>query len=56
VLEAYQDAAKRLQHLDLHVFPGVKHSYMMPTSIDAYEPKLRQFSLDRAFALLDALR
>jgi carboxymethylenebutenolidase len=56
VLEAYKDAAKRLKHLDLHVFPGVKHSYMMPTSVDAYEPKLRQFSLDRAFALLDKLR
>jgi carboxymethylenebutenolidase len=56
VLEAYKEAAKRLKHLELHVFPGVKHSYMMPTSIDAYEPKLRQFSLDRACALLAALR
>jgi carboxymethylenebutenolidase len=56
VLDAYKDAAKRLKHLELHVFPGVKHSYMMPTSIDAYEPKLRQFSLDRACALLEGLR
>jgi carboxymethylenebutenolidase len=56
VLEAYRAAAARVKNLELHIFPGVKHSYMMPTSVDAYEPKLRQFSLDRAFALLDKLR
>jgi len=56
VLEAYRAAAARVKNLELHIFPGVKHSYMMPTSVDAYEPKLRQFSLDRAFALLDRLR
>jgi len=56
VLEAYRGAAARLKNLDLHVFPGVKHSYMMPGSTDAYDPKVRAFSMGKAFALLEALR
>jgi carboxymethylenebutenolidase len=56
VLEAYRAVAARRKNLDLHVFPGVLHSYMMPHSTQAYDPKVRAFSMDRACALLDALR
>jgi carboxymethylenebutenolidase len=56
VLEAYRAAAARQKNLDLHVFPGVKHSYMMPHSTDAFDTKVRAFSLERAFGLLAALR
>jgi carboxymethylenebutenolidase len=56
VLAAYRAAAAKQKNLDLHVFPGVKHSYMMPGSKDAYDPKVRAFSMDKAFALLGALR
>jgi carboxymethylenebutenolidase len=56
VLDAYRAAAARQKNLDLHVFPGVKHSYMMPHSTDAYDPKVRAFSLERAFAILAGLR
>jgi carboxymethylenebutenolidase len=56
VQEAYRAAAARLPNLDLHLFPGVQHSYMMPHSTQAYDPKVRAFSFERAFALLAALR
>ena len=56
VLEAYRAAVARRKNLDLHVFPGVKHSYMMPHSIDAFDAKVRAFSLDRAFGILAGLR
>ena len=56
VLEAYRAAAARQKNLDLHVFPGVKHSYMMPHSTDAFDAKVRTFSLERAFGILAGLR
>ncbi|HVJ11308.1 MAG TPA: dienelactone hydrolase family protein [Burkholderiales bacterium] len=56
VLEAYRAAAARQKNLDLHIFPGVKHSYMMPHSSDAFDPKVRAFSLERAFGILAGLR
>src|SRR6185312_289695 len=56
VLEAYRAAAARQGNLDLHVFPGVKHSYMMPHSTDAFDTKVRAFSLERAFGILAGLR
>ena len=56
VLEAYRAAAARQKNLDLHVFPGVKHSYMMPHSTDAFDARVRAFSLERAFGILAGLR
>jgi carboxymethylenebutenolidase len=56
VLQAYRSAADRLRHLELHVFPGVQHGYMMPEATQAYHPETRDFSMGRAFALLEALR
>jgi carboxymethylenebutenolidase len=56
VLEAYRAAAAKMKNLDLHVFPGVQHSYMMPHSTQAYDSKARAFSFERAFAILAALR
>jgi carboxymethylenebutenolidase len=56
VLEAYRAAAARQKNLDLHIFPGVKHSYMMPHSTDAFDTKVRAFSLERAFGILAGLR
>ena len=55
VLDAYRDAAKRMKNLDLHVFPGVEHGYMMPES-KAFDQKTRDFSMERALAILDGLR
>ncbi len=56
VLDAYRAAARRLPYLDLHIFPGVQHSYMMRGLPDAFDQKVRDFSMDRACTILDRLR
>lgn len=55
VLAAYRGAAARMKNLDLHVFPGVEHGYMMPES-KAFDQKTRDFSMERALAVLEGLR
>lgn len=56
VLEAYRGIAARMSNLELHIFPGIKHGYMMPLAGAAYDAKTREFSLSRALAILDRLR
>jgi carboxymethylenebutenolidase len=55
VLAAYRGAAQRMKNLDLHIFPGVQHGYMMPES-KAFDQKTRDFSMERALAMLEGLR
>jgi len=55
VLAAYRAAAARMKNVDLHIFPGVEHGYMMPES-KAFDQKTRDFSMERALAVLDGLR
>jgi carboxymethylenebutenolidase len=56
VLEAYRAIAPRFKNLDLHIFPGVDHGYMMPAAGKAFDQKTRDFSMARAKAILDGLR
>ncbi len=56
VIEAYRKLAARMSNIELHVFPGIQHGYMMPDGGAAYDQKTREFSLARAFAILDRLR
>ena len=56
VLDAYRGAASRMKNLELHVFPGVLHGYMMPDNVKAFDRKVRDFSMARALAILDGLR
>ncbi|HZQ11711.1 MAG TPA: dienelactone hydrolase family protein [Pseudolabrys sp.] len=56
VLAMYRKAAERFGNLELHIFPAVKHGYMMPDAGAAYDAKTREFSLARALAMLDGLR
>ncbi len=56
VLEAYRGTASRVKNLELHVFPGVLHGYMMPDNVKAFDRKVRDFSMARALAILDGLR
>jgi carboxymethylenebutenolidase len=56
VQDAYRAIAPRIKNLDLHIFPGVLHGYMMPTATDAFDKKTRDFSMARAKAILDGLR
>jgi len=56
VLNAYRALASRKKNLELHIFPGVQHGYMMPGIPKAFDRQARQFSMTRAFATLKGLR
>jgi carboxymethylenebutenolidase len=56
VLEAYRGAAADIRNLDLHVFPGVQHGYMMPHGEKVFDAKVRAFSMGRALGVLAGLR
>ena len=56
VLDAYRDAAARMPNVDLQIFPGVQHSYMMRQIPSAFDSETRDFSMARAFAMLHMLR
>jgi carboxymethylenebutenolidase len=52
VLSAYRALASRKKNVELHIFPGVQHGYMMPGSPKAFDPQARAFSMQRAVAIL----
>ena len=56
VLDAYRAVASRMSNVELHIFPGIKHAYMMPDAGAAYDAKTREFSMARALAILNDLR
>ncbi len=56
VLDAYRAVPERHRNVEVHIFPGVQHGYMMPLAGEAYDAKTREFSLARSFAILDGLR
>jgi len=56
VLDAYRGAASRMKNLEVHVFPGVLHGYMMPDNVKAFHRETRDFSMARALSILDGLR
>jgi len=56
VLDAYRGAAARMKNLELHVFPGIQHGYMMPENVKAFDRTTRDFSMQRALAILEGLR
>jgi carboxymethylenebutenolidase len=56
VLAAYRAVPARMPNLEVHIFPGVLHGYMMPWNIKAFSQPTRDFSMARALAILDGLR
>jgi len=56
LLEKYRALAARKRNVDLHIFPGILHGYMMPGNARAYDARTRAFSTERALALLQGLR
>ena len=56
VQEGYRAEAARNMSLDLHIFPGILHGYMMKTAPKVYDQKLYDFSMGKSFALLEGLR
>jgi dienelactone hydrolase len=45
-----------MSNVELHIFPGVKHAYMMPDAGAAFSRETREFSMARALAILNDLR
>ena len=56
VLAAYRELPARLKNVEVHVFPGVQHGYMMRESPKAFDQKTREFSMGRALSILAGLR
>lgn len=56
LLEQYRALAARKKNLDLHIFPGILHGFMMPGAPAAYDAKARALGMERALALLQGLR
>ena len=55
VLDAYRAVAARMKNVELHVFPGVLHGYMMVDGGKAFDQKTYDFSMGRALAILKGL-
>jgi carboxymethylenebutenolidase len=56
VLDAYRGVPSRMENVEVHIFSGVVHGYMMRGSPMAFHPLARDFSMARALAILDDLR
>jgi carboxymethylenebutenolidase len=56
VLDAYRPLPARMKNVEVHIFPGVQHGYMMPGNPKAFDRATREFSMQRAVAILDGLR
>ena len=56
LLDAYRAAAARMTNVEVHIFPGIQHGFMMPSDAEAFDAKTRDFAMARTFAILDGLR
>ena len=56
VQTAYRAVPSRMKNVEVHIFPGVLHGYMMSGNQKAYDRKTFDFSMSRALAILDGLR
>jgi carboxymethylenebutenolidase len=55
VLEAYRAVPARMKNVEVHVFPGVQHGYMMRGNAKAFDARMYEFSMARAFDILERL-
>ena len=56
VQEAYRAVPARMKNVDVHIFPGIQHGYMMAGGGKAFDQKTYDFSMQRAFEILAGLR
>ena len=56
VQDAYRGVPSRMKNVQVHIFPGVLHGYMMRANVKAYHRETREFSMARALAILNGLR
>jgi len=52
----YRAVPARMKNVEVHIVPGVQHGYMMPGGGKAFDQKTRDFSMERALAILSGLR
>ena len=56
VQEAYRAVPSRMKNVEVHIFPGVLHGYMMKGNAKAFHQETYRFSMTRALAILSGLR
>jgi carboxymethylenebutenolidase len=56
VQKAYRGVPARMKNVEVHIFPGVLHGYMMRGNAKAFHRETYDFSMTRALAILDGLR
>lgn len=56
VQAAWANKAKDMPNVEVHIFPGVQHGYMMRENAKAWSPSTYDFSMGKALELLNALR
>ena len=56
VQNAYRGAPSRMKNVEVHIFPGVLHGYMMRENAKAFNHETREFSMARALTILNGLR
>jgi carboxymethylenebutenolidase len=54
--QAYRKVPERMKNVEVHIFPGVLHGYMMPDAVKAYHQESREFTMQRALSILEGLR
>jgi carboxymethylenebutenolidase len=52
----YKAVPQRMKNVEVHIFPGVLHGYMMPDAVKAYHRQSREFTMQRALSILEGLR
>jgi carboxymethylenebutenolidase len=56
VVAAYRAVAAKQSNVEVHIFPGVDHGYMMRDAGAAFDAKTYEFSFARTLAILGTLR
>jgi carboxymethylenebutenolidase len=56
VQDAYRKVPARMKNVEVHIFPGILHGYMMREATTAFDQKTRDFTMGRALAILEGLR
>jgi carboxymethylenebutenolidase len=56
VQKAYRGVPSRMKNVEVHIFPGVLHGYMMRGNAKAFDHKSYESSMARALAILNGLR
>jgi carboxymethylenebutenolidase len=56
VQEMYRKVPQRMKNVEVHIFPGVLHGYMMRSNAQAFSQETYDFTMKRTLAILDGLR